>query len=479
MRRFALPGGGLWGISMGSKLRGLALSALVVVIGSILSAVPVAAASTGSVQPKPATYTPSLATTNTDGSVEVVRQLTPCGATMYAVGRFTLIKQVYPTTTTLTRNNAFSFDATTGAVSTWNPDVNGQVNSVAVSSDCSTVYLGGSFTSVGGVAAKNLVAVSAATGQVISTFAHSAAGKVNNLVMTKYDAHLLVGGTFTSINGSARKYLASLHPSNGTDDGYANLSIAGNYVYTQQDGRQSAANQTQIYNMQLSPDGTKLLAEGVFTSVGSQARRQIFMADLGSSLSVDPWYSTEFNQNCYVTEPFYLQAASWAPNMSQVYVVTTGYKPATGLGFSTTDPRYGLCDAVAAFPATASALLTHSWINYTGCDSLFSTAADATTVYVGGHERWASNPNQCDNNKNGTAVTSSGMGGFDPSTGQVVTSSNPLVGKYQRSRGQGADDELITAQGLWIASDNGILNGSGSTTCGGVGGKSGICLLPY
>jgi hypothetical protein len=463
---------------MSRKLRGSALTALAVVIGLLLSAVPVAAAGTGSVQPKPAPYTPSLATTNTDGTVEVVRQLTPCGNTMYAVGRFTLIKQVFPTTTTLTRNNVFSFDATTGAVSTWNPNVNGQVNSVAVSPDCSTVYLGGSFTSVGGVAVKNLVAVNASTGAVVPTFAHSVGGKVNSLVMIGNE-HLLVGGTFTSINGYARKYLASVSPLTGQDDGYVNLNITGNYVYTQQDGRQSAANQTQIYNMQLSPNGTKLLAEGVFTSVGSQARRQIFMADLGSSMSVDPWYSTEFNQNCYVTEPFYLQAASWAPDMSRVYVVTTGYKPASGLGFFTTDPRYGLCDAVAAFPATASPLLTHSWINYTGCDSLFSTAADSTTVYVGGHERWASNPNQCDNNRNGTAVTSSGMGGFDASTGRVVTTSDPLTGKYQRSRGQGADDEVITTQGLWIASDNGIVNGSGSTTCGGVGGKAGICLLPY
>lgn len=464
---------------MRSTRKALPIGAALMAAAAVAVAGPAVAAGSGSVQPKPAAYTPSLATTNTDGSVEVVRQLTPCGNTMYAAGRFTLINQVAPVTATLTRNNAFSFSATTGQVTAWDPNVNGQVNSIAVSADCSTVYLGGSFTSVGGVAVKNIAAVNASTGAVISTFAHSVTGKVNNLVMTKL-GHLLVGGTFSSINGSTRKYLASLDPTTGIDDGYVDLNVSGNYVYTQQDGRTSVANQTQIYNMQVSPDGNNLLAEGVFTSVGGQGRRQIFMADLGpSSATVDPWYSTEFDQNCYVTEPFYLQAASWSPDMTHVYVVTTGYKPASGLGFFTTDPRFGLCDAVAAFPATSAPLLSHSWINYTGCDSLFATAADASTVYVGGHERWANNPNQCDNNYNGTAVTSAGMGGYDAATGNVLVSSNPSVGKYQRSRGQGADDEIVTSQGLWIASDNGILNGGGSTTCGGVAGKSGICLLPY
>ena len=46
----------------------------------------------------------------------------------------------------------------------------------------------------------------------------------------------------------------------------------------------------------------------------------------------------------------------------------------------------------AAFPAT-QATVAHLWINYTGCDSLYSTAADTSTAYFGGHERWVDNPN--------------------------------------------------------------------------------------
>ena len=38
-----------------------------------------------------------------------------------------------------------------------------------------------------------------------------------------------------------------------------------------------------------------------------------------------------------------------------------------------------------------------------------------------------------------------------------------------------ADDMLLTGAGLWIASSNRF----GSDMCGGVGGHSGICLLPH
>ena len=138
---------------------------------------------------------------------------------------------------------------------------------------------------------------------------------MNTLVLN--GSHLLVGGSFTAINGSTKKYLVSLNPTTGKDDSYVNLNLSGHYVYTDQGGRTSQGNSTKVYNTALSPDKTKLLVMGVFTSAAGQPRRQIFMLDLGStSTTVDPWYSPEFNQNCYVTQPFWLRDASWAPDQS-------------------------------------------------------------------------------------------------------------------------------------------------------------------
>ena len=256
------------------------------------------------------------------------------------------------------------------------------VNSIAFSPDCSIAYLGGKFSSIGGTAVQNLAAVSTSTGAVISTFGHSANGQVETLLY--YNGHLLTGGYFTSVNnnGSADKYMASLNPSTGKDDGFIKLGISGNYQFPGVD-----SNPTRVYNQQLSNGGTLDLVEGDFTSVGGQARQQMFMLNLsGTTAAVTGWTSPELNTNCNFNEPFYAQAAAWSPDDSTIYVATTGYKP-TGTPAGAT-PRTGPCDAAIAYPSTQTSV-THTWINYTGCDSLYSTAADASTAYFGGHERWS------------------------------------------------------------------------------------------
>jgi hypothetical protein len=431
---------------------GIILGAGALALSTIWIAVP-ASAQTGPVSAKPAKGTPQLAPT---GTTEQVRQLVQCGGTMYAVGSFTSISW---NGTTFSRNNAFSFSATAPfTVSGWNPNVNGKVNSIALSPNCSTAYLGGKFTSIGGTAVKNIAAVSASTGAVVTSFAHNANGQVETLLT--YNGHLLTGGYYTSINGStSHKYMTSLNPSTGKDDGFISLNISGNYQFPG-----VTTNPTRVYNQQLSNGGTLDLVEGDFTSVGGQARQQMFMLNLsGSTATVTGWTSPEFNTNCNFNEPFYAQAASWSPNDSTVYVATTGFKPN---GTSTSAPRTGPCDAALAFPATQTSV-SHKWINYTGCDSLYSTAADPSTAYFGGHERWSQNPNGC-NFAGPGAISAPGMEGLSPSTGLLTF--NPT-----RARGKGADDMEITSAGLWIASDN--LNNA--SQCGGVFGHAGICFLPY
>jgi len=372
---------------------------------------------------------------------------------MYAVGSFTSIKQG---STIFSRNNAFSFSATSPyKVTSWNPNVNGKVNTVAFNgTGCNNAYLGGKFSSVHGTRVSNIAEVSTSTGAVNTAFAHNANGQVETMLVAH--GHLLTGGYFTSLNGSGNRYMVSLSPTTGKDDGYVHLNISGNYTTGQA---------TRGFNQQLSHSGSLDLVEGVFTSVGGQARKQIFMLSLGTgSATVTGWTSKEFNGACVNGESFYVKAASWSPDDGTVYIGTTGFHPLGGPTGATR--RTGLCDAAAAFPASQSSV-GHKWINYTGCDSLFSTAADTNTAYFGGHERWFNNPLDCDAAGPG-AVSVPGMGGLSPSSGAIVW--NPT-----RSRGLGADDMLLTGAGLWIASDNAF----GSSKCGGVGGHAGICFMPY
>jgi len=465
--------------------RSALIAGAIVVTGIIVTALSVPAApvlaQTGKVSPNPEAGTPALVDT---GTTETIRQLAQCGGTMYAVGTFTRISGYNGTATqTFSRNNIFSFsESAPFTVTSWNPNVNGTVNTIAfVSGNCSTAYIGGQFTTVGGVAAKNMAAINTNTGNLVSGFKDNAGGQVETILAV--NGHLLTGGFFKGISGSTTDpYYASLNPATGKNDGFLNLNISGHIQFTG-----VKKNSTQVYNQQLSHGGTLVLVEGDFTSVGGQNRRQIFMIDVsGPTAALTSWTSPQFDGsdpngtlnpndkyfNCGASHPFYVHAAAWSPDDQTVYIADTGVKPILWNG---TFPMPGLCDAAAAFPAAQGRVFS-DWIAYDGCDSLYSTAADNSAVYVSGHNRWFNNANAC--NKAGPgAIPAPGLAGLTPGPtgGSLIRNSAGTAGLYSRSRGHGSDDMLIADGGLWIASDN----FGGSTSCGGQAGFSGLCFLPY
>jgi hypothetical protein len=397
----------------------------------------VASASTASVSASPSTLMPYVTSTDT-----TVRQIAQCGSTMYAVGDFTSVGATNKPT--LTRHSAFSWNATTGAISAWNPNPNGMVDSIALSADCSTAYLGGAFTTIQGKTAVRLAKVNTTTGVADTAFKPAPSNEV--FTVLRVGSRIFAGGSFTTIAGTSRPALATVNATTGAIDPYVNLNVSGTLPNS---GR-------KIYNFSLSHGGTKLLAMGSFTSVGGLARQQIFMMDLGAtSATVDAWYSPDFSKACASSLPFYVRGAGWSPDDLNVYTATTGARG--------TSP---LCDAAAKFSAAANSNLHAIWINYTGCDSLYSVAADDTNVYLGGHQRWLGNPLGCDSAGPG-ASSRPGVGSLSVSTGAVLPW-NPT-----RSRGHGADGALLTPAGLWIASDTYL----GAVYCAGKY-RPGICFFP-
>ena len=447
-----------------------------------------AMAATGPVSPTPVAGTPTLVATGT--ITETIRQVADCGGTMYAVGSFTSIKGWNGTTTqTFAVNNIFKFQLTAPfTVSTWAPNVNGEINSIAFNGgNCADAYIGGQFTSVNGTTVANIAEIDTTTGNVVTGFKGSAGGGHVDTILA-VGGHLLTGGTFTSIGGNkgANPYYASLSPLTGTDDGFLHLGISGHITFPG-----VKANSTEVYNQQLSHGGSLVLVEGDYTSVGGQNRRQIFMINIsGLTAALTGWTSPEFDGsdpnatlnpndkyfNCGASHPFYIHAAAWSPGDTEIYIADTGVKPILWNGQGAIPG--GLCDAAAAFPATQTRVFS-DWIAYDGCDSLYSAAADNSAVYVGGHNRWFNNQNAC-NKASPQAIPAPGLAGLNPSPtvppgGALIENSANTAGLYSRSRGHGADDMLLTTAGLWIASDN----FAGGTSCGGKSGFSGLCFLPY
>jgi hypothetical protein len=430
-----------------------AITGVATAILAVAAVSPVQAASSATVKSVPVSYTPWLLKSTPSQNVD---HLVQCGSTMYAVGKITAIGQG---SKTYTRGNAFSFSATTGAVRSWDPQVNGEVHSIALAPDCSTAYLGGAFTTVRGTTVKNIAAVDTTTGAVKTGWKHTAGAAVYTVQYTR--GLVLIGGKFKTVNGMSRTSLASLNPTTGSVTAYANLPISGTYPLT---------TTSNVFDSQLSHSGSKMLIEGVFTSIAGKARRQVAVLDLGaSSVTLNGWNAPEFNVSCIDSQSFYARAAAWSPADNAVYAVTTGYKPPTGPGSDRNGPRAGPCDAAFKFPASAGAV-SHTWVNYTGCDSYYSVVADTNDVYVAGHERWANNPNGCDFAGPG-AVSRPGIASLNATTG-LANPWNPT-----RSLGHGADDLVLTAAGLWVASDN--FSDGNAQHCGGLAKHGGICFFPY
>jgi hypothetical protein len=409
-------------------------------------------------------------TSGTDGTIEVARQITQCGGVMYVGGTFTQVRNPN-SNTPVTRNRAFAFRATAPhTILDWNPNVNGDVYTVACAPD-GDIYLGGQFTTVGGVAVRNLAKVDEVSGANQASFTLHPAGRVNHVEVVRDLGgvpHLLVGG-------QAAPFLRSVDPATGGSDGYALPAISGTYQFTG-----VAPNTTRISNMTVYPApyqpgsatvNPAVLMTGIFTSVGGQRHEQVFRLNLtAGAATVSSWSPRELYAHCHTKQPYYAQDAAWSTDGTRIFVVTTGYRLASEVALPSNQRpqvRTGPCDAVISYPTTDAAFDGHQWINYTGCDSLYSVAADADTVFIGGHQRWISNGDECDRNNTAPGRAQPGLGEVSPSNGTAQAGPS-------RGRGLGAADLLRTPAGLWVASDN----QANTATCGTASARMGICFLP-
>jgi len=176
----------------------------VLILGPLVSPASAAIPLGTVVSANPADWTPRLPNPAEHTATYAFAQV---GGTMYAGGEFTSINGV-------SRHNIVAFSATTGALTSFAPVVNGQVWAIVSTSDGASLYIGGTFTTVNGVARRGLARINAVTGAVDPTFKPGLNGNV-------FDAHL-VGGRLI-VGGSFTKRLQAVDPVSGQDTGYLDL----------------------------------------------------------------------------------------------------------------------------------------------------------------------------------------------------------------------------------------------------------------
>ena len=116
--------------------------------------------------------------------------------------------------------NIFAYDITTGQrVSTFNHSLNAQGLAIAASPDGSRVYVGGDFTAVDGIARGHVASFQTASGALDLNFAPKVQGQVRALAVAS--TKVFVGGAFATVNGQSRQSLAAVDAINGSELAWA------------------------------------------------------------------------------------------------------------------------------------------------------------------------------------------------------------------------------------------------------------------
>lgn len=151
------------------------------------------------------------------------------GNTVYVGGSFTTARPAgaAPGTNTVTRSNLLAYDITTGVLNTtWAPSANGDVLALAVSPDKSRIYIGGSFTNVNGVTRNRIAALNATTGALDHSFQPKADASVKAIAVTADKVYF--GGVFGSVGGVSRTKVAAAQAADGALLSWAPTLAGGN-----------------------------------------------------------------------------------------------------------------------------------------------------------------------------------------------------------------------------------------------------------
>ena len=428
--------------------RGVAAAALILASAALLPTVPAEAVNIGHtsiVNEDAAAFTPSI----TDGRVNAMLVM---NGRVYVGGTFSTVQNA-GSSTNITRNNILAYNASTGVVSTtFRPILNGAVEALAPGPDGTSIYVGGNFGSTNGSTAyRRLVRVNATTGATVTAFVTNPNRMVLDLVLR--NGQLYASGEFARIGGTDRSGLARLNPTTGVADPSLNLPFTDPWISP----RTTVKSPMRVYRIDVTPDGSKLIAGGNFRQVGGTPRDQVAILNVNlNPVTLNSWSSTFFrftdpnnpdpltNNWCSQTFPHYLRDIDISPDGSYAAIVNTGANY----------PGHPSCDSLTRWNLSASGPNQEpDWIAKSGGDSFHSVMATGAAIYAGGHQQWLNNPynpNRCGRCTGPFpgGVVRTGFSAHDPSNG-LPFSWNPV----RNPRGKGVLAMVSTPTGFFFGSD--------------------------
>ncbi len=302
-----------------------------------------------------------------NGRVETLAQV---GDRIIVGGTFTAVRHPADTIPTA-RTYLFAYNRVTGAIDPgFAPVLDGAVYALEPATDGTSVFVGGAFKNVNGVARTYLAKLNATTGAAVTAFGTAPNGVVYDFASN--GNNLFVIGWFSKARSTVKGGLMQIDQTTGKFTGSLDLPL----VTTR------TAWGTGVRTIDVTPDGTKVIVGGNITSVGGIARDQIAMIDLTTTpASVKADWNTNFFAFPNPWIGTYMRDIAMSPDGTYFAVGLTWYCcPGNG-------------DSLTRWSTNGTGTdVQPEWVNFTGSDTITAlTISPGGVIYLGGHFRWMDN----------------------------------------------------------------------------------------
>ena len=292
-------------------------------------------------------------TYQTNGRVDAIVTV---GSTVYIGGSFTSVRPAGAPLGTgeVPRPYLAAIDALTGQVLPWHPKASAKVFSLAVSPDGSTIYVGGGFGTIAGATRHRFAALSADPNAPVVNQSGWGDMKVDKTVesIAATQSSVYIGGKFLNVSGQPRQHLAAFDvPAGG-----AAAALDTAWAPTVQDPINDSKYPTaEVFSLVV--DASRIFVGGAFSSINNwSGHKNLDAVDL-----------TTGQTSLFKTHPGF-EVFSVIPTSTRVYLGGDG---AGG--------------TVAGVDAASQSLTnTNSWVMKTD-GGVQAIALIGETLYVGGH----------------------------------------------------------------------------------------------